>query len=63
MSGDAVTSNVTKTYRYLFPESGWTLRLSKHHNRVRVALYWSDKDVPTHVTDVPIDDIEDLLGY
>lgn len=48
--------------KVLFPESGWKLKMWKRGSRVEIALYWANKETPTHVTAIDLDDLIKFIG-
>lgn len=44
-----------------FPDSGWTLSITKNGNAIVMSLHWRYKSIPTHQTVVSIDNFKNVL--
>lgn len=53
----------TKTLRVQFNDSPWSLAITveKGDPVAKAALYWRYKDSPTHVGEVPVSEIAELV--
>jgi hypothetical protein len=51
-----------KIVKALFPQSNWKIQMVRRLNRVEIALYWGDKEIPTHETAIDVVDLCEALG-